>query len=108
METALQTVQACEEPGSAAASALEDILEDVTLARANATPICQDAGTPIFYISHPQGMGTRRLRVALLLKGGGSENVSAPVRSTARSTRRTSSACRGPSGSSESRASLWR
>ena len=65
METAPQTAQACEEPGSAAAGALEAILENVTLARANATPICQDTGTPIFHVSYPQVMGTRRLRARI-------------------------------------------
>ncbi len=32
------------------------------LARQNGTPICQDTGTPIFYISYPEGWSTRKLR----------------------------------------------
>lgn len=65
IEAALRTAQAREEPGSAAAGALETILENVALARANSTPICQDTGVPIFYVSHPQGMSMRELRAQI-------------------------------------------
>ena len=51
-----------EEPGSAARGALETILKNVDLARENSTPICQDTGTPIFYVYHPEGWSTRKLR----------------------------------------------
>jgi fumarate hydratase class I len=51
-----------EEPGSAARGALETILENVTLARQKSTPICQDTGTPIFYVYFPQGWSMRQLR----------------------------------------------
>ena len=62
VEAALRAAQAREEPGSAAEDALATILENVALARANSTPICQDTGVPIFYVSHPQGVSTRKLR----------------------------------------------
>jgi len=51
-----------EEAGSAARGALETILQNIALARANSTPICQDTGTPIFYVHHPEGWSTRRMR----------------------------------------------
>ena len=51
-----------ETPGSAARGALETILQNVAMSRANATPICQDTGTPIFYVDYPQGWSTRQLR----------------------------------------------
>jgi fumarate hydratase class I len=51
-----------EEPGSAARGALETILKNVELSRENSTPICQDTGTPIFYVYHPEGWSTRKLR----------------------------------------------
>jgi fumarate hydratase class I len=51
-----------EEPGSAARGALETILRNVELSRANSTPICQDTGTPIFYVHYPEGTSTRKLR----------------------------------------------
>ncbi|MDO9131081.1 MAG: fumarate hydratase [Anaerolineales bacterium] len=51
-----------EEPGSAARGALETILKNVELSRQNSTPICQDTGTPIFYVKYPEGWSTRKLR----------------------------------------------
>jgi fumarate hydratase class I len=41
-----------EAEGSAARGALETILKNVELSRANSTPICQDTGTPIFWVHH--------------------------------------------------------
>ena len=54
-----------ETPGSAARGALETILQNVDLSRANATPICQDTGTPIFYVYYPEGWSTRKLRTEI-------------------------------------------
>ena len=54
-----------EAPGSAARGALETILKNVELSRANATPICQDTGTPIFYVYYPEGWSTRQLRAQI-------------------------------------------
>jgi fumarate hydratase class I len=54
-----------EAPGSAARGALETILKNVALSRQNATPICQDTGTPIFYVFHPEGWSTRKLRAQI-------------------------------------------
>ena len=51
-----------EEAGSAARGALETILRNVEISRQNSTPICQDTGTPIFYVYYPAGWSTRRLR----------------------------------------------
>lgn len=127
VEAALRAARDREEGGSAAASTLTAILDNVAMARARSQPICQDTGTPIFHIRYPAGMSAGKLRaqaeaavaeatrraylrpnavdpitgrnsgnnlgigfpvfhmeegdddsleVALLLKGGGSENVS--------------------------------
>ena len=65
VEAALQAAREQEEPGSAAAGALGTILENVALARANSTPICQDTGVPVFYVYHSRGVSTRELRVQL-------------------------------------------
>ena len=51
-----------EVPGSSARGALETILKNIELSRANSTPICQDTGTPIFYVHYPEGRSTRRLK----------------------------------------------
>jgi fumarate hydratase class I len=62
VEAALRAAAAREEPGSAAAGALETILENVAMARQRSAPVCQDTGTPIFVIRHPQGVSTRMLQ----------------------------------------------
>ncbi|MDI6769440.1 MAG: fumarate hydratase [Anaerolineales bacterium] len=54
-----------EAPGSAARGALETILKNVELSRQNSTPICQDTGTPIFYVKYPEGWSTRKLRAQI-------------------------------------------
>jgi len=61
MQRALSEAKGREEPGSAAEGALDTILQNVELARANSTPICQDTGTPIFDVYYPVGVSTRRL-----------------------------------------------
>ncbi len=62
VEAALQQAVEQEQPGTAARSALETILKNVALARQDSTPICQDTGTPIFYVYQPEGWSTRKLR----------------------------------------------
>ena len=62
VEAKLRTSYADEEPGSAAQGALDTILKNVDLARSNSTPICQDTGTPLFYVHYPEGMSMRKLR----------------------------------------------
>ena len=62
IETSIQMAVKQEEPGSAAKGALETILKNVELSRQNSTPICQDTGTPIFYVYYPAGWSTRLLR----------------------------------------------
>lgn len=61
VEVTLQKSRDQEEEGSAARGALDTILENVAMARENSTPICQDTGTPIFYVSYPEGWSTRKL-----------------------------------------------
>lgn len=65
VESGLRESLEREEPGSAAYGALETILKNVEMARENSTPICQDTGTPIFYIYYPEGWSTRKLRTQI-------------------------------------------
>jgi fumarate hydratase, class I len=65
VEQALRQARERESTGSAAHSALTTILENVALARRNSTPICQDTGTPIFYVHYPEGWSTRRLKAQI-------------------------------------------
>lgn len=60
-----------EEPGSAARSAMETIIKNVEMTRKNSTPICQDTGTPIFFVQYPStydaGALTEQIRAAVEL-----------------------------------------
>lgn len=62
VENALHKALEKEEPGTAAYGALEAILQNVEISRNDSTPICQDTGTPIFYVTYPVGWSTRQLR----------------------------------------------
>ena len=62
VQQSLEKARDVEEKGSAAQSALITILDNVELSRKNSTPICQDTGTPIFYVHYPEGWSTRKLR----------------------------------------------
>lgn len=62
VETALAEACKQEKEGSAAHVALKTILENVELSRRTGRPICQDTGTPIFYVWYPVGVSQRLLR----------------------------------------------
>jgi fumarate hydratase class I len=57
-------IEACkrEPAGSAAQGALETILENVAMSRTTGRPICQDTGTPVFYVWYPSGVSQRQMR----------------------------------------------
>ncbi|MCK4342029.1 MAG: fumarate hydratase [Phycisphaerae bacterium] len=61
VEQALRDAVAREADDSAAQGALNTIMENVRMSRATARPICQDTGTPIFYVWHPEGFSQRKL-----------------------------------------------
>jgi fumarate hydratase class I len=62
IEAALRRSYEQEDAGSAAQNALGVILENVRMSRAASTPICQDTGTPIFYVYYPTGWSTLALK----------------------------------------------
>jgi fumarate hydratase, class I len=62
VEAALRRAHDREEPNSPAQGTLDAILENVRLSRESSTPICQDTGTPIFYIYYPAGWSTLELK----------------------------------------------
>ena len=62
MEKRLRAAVGKEAPGSAARGAFETILKNVELSRKNSSPICQDTGTPIFYVKYPEGWSTLKLK----------------------------------------------
>ncbi|MFN2235120.1 MAG: fumarate hydratase, partial [Anaerolineales bacterium] len=65
VEKKLRTAVEQEDPGSAAHSTLNTIVTNVEMARENSTPICQDTGTPIFYVHYPEGWSTRKLKTQI-------------------------------------------
>lgn len=62
IEQALASAARVEQDGSAAQGALQTILENVRMSRAQGRPICQDTGTPIFHVWHPEGFSQRKMR----------------------------------------------
>jgi fumarate hydratase class I len=62
IEKALKKAAENETPGTAAYGAMESILINVEITRRKSIPICQDTGTPIFFVSHPEGWNSRTLR----------------------------------------------
>ncbi len=62
VEDALGDAREKEEEGTAAHGALDSILSNVAIARRESLPICQDTGTPIFYVKYPEGWSTLKLR----------------------------------------------
>jgi len=62
VEAALRASREREAEASAAQGALDAIIKNIELAREKSTPICQDTGTPIFYVYYPEGWSTLKLR----------------------------------------------
>jgi fumarate hydratase class I len=62
VEERLHAAVGNEAPGSAARGALETVIKNVELSRQNSSPICQDTGTPIFYVKYPVGWSTHLLK----------------------------------------------
>jgi len=61
VEKRLREAQQQEKAGSAARGAMDTILTNVEMTRKNSTPICQDTGTPIFFVQSPNGVDANEL-----------------------------------------------
>lgn len=66
VEEALKKAVTCEDKGSSAQNALNTILENITLARKQSTPICQDTGALIFYVDFPEASSEKKYTDAIL------------------------------------------
>ena len=62
IESRLREAQNNEAPDSAARKAMDTILANVEMTRRDSTPICQDTGTPLFFVKHPDGWKPRDIR----------------------------------------------
>lgn len=65
VEAQIKIAREKEAEGSAARDALDTILENVALSRSQSTPICQDTGTPIFYVYYPEGWSTIKMKAQI-------------------------------------------
>jgi fumarate hydratase, class I len=54
IQDSLKVAMEIEGKGSAAYAAMESILRNIDMSRHNQTPICQDTGTPLFFVKHGQ------------------------------------------------------
>jgi len=61
-ENSLRQARDNEEKGSAAHAAMESILVNVEMSRKNQTPICQDTGTPLFFVKYGSGWDPASLK----------------------------------------------
>jgi fumarate hydratase class I len=64
---ALQRAKELEVEGTPAFRAMAAILENVHLAKTESKPICQDTGTPIFYVRAAQGMSRAQIEKAIVM-----------------------------------------
>lgn len=62
IEKRLRDARENEAPGSAARKAMDTILANVEMTRRDSTPICQDTGTPLFFVKIPEGWNARDIR----------------------------------------------
>lgn len=65
VQTALTAGVAREAEQSSAADALKTILENVRLAKARVRPMCQDTGTPLFFVRHPETWSQSEISAAI-------------------------------------------
>jgi len=62
---AMETARDNEENGSPAKSVLDYMLKNAEAANTNSTPICQDTGTLIFFVTIPEGVSLRKIESAV-------------------------------------------
>jgi len=65
VEKRLRAAWQNEEQGSAAKRTLETILTNVSLARQRSLPLCQDTGTPLFFVQRPVAWSENQLKVQI-------------------------------------------
>lgn len=66
VEEAIKAALPQEQPGTAAASALGVVVDNIRVARETARPICQDTGVPVFYVRVPLGLSQAELRSTII------------------------------------------
>ena len=54
------------EAGVFAGESLDSVLKKVSLARAGSCPLCEDTGSPVFFVKVPMGLGHRAIREVII------------------------------------------
>jgi len=62
---AMKSARDIEEKGSPAKSVLDYMIKNADAAKENSTPICQDTGTNIYFITIPEGVSLRKIESAI-------------------------------------------
>jgi fumarate hydratase class I len=65
VEEAIKSAYEREPAGSPSKEVLAYILENVQTAKASQTPLCQDTGTPIFYVKIPRELGFKTIQESI-------------------------------------------
>lgn len=65
VEMAISKAASLEEEFSAASFALDAIQKNIELTRHHSLPICQDTGTPLFFVIYPRGWNQNLLRIQI-------------------------------------------
>lgn len=65
IESALKSAVLTEDSYSIAEDILAQILNNCRLAKEMKRPVCQDTGTPIFYVQYPIGISTREIKLCI-------------------------------------------
>ena len=65
IQDSLKTALEAEDKGSAAYAVMESILLNIEMSREKITPICQDTGTPLFFVKYGQGWRPGALRTQI-------------------------------------------
>lgn len=66
VEKALIQAREKEENNSIAYDALNSIIENIRIAREKSIPLCQDTGTPIFYVKIPKGTSVEEIKQKII------------------------------------------
>ncbi|MFH1696972.1 MAG: fumarate hydratase [Candidatus Diapherotrites archaeon] len=66
VHAALVCARKSEMPNSNARRALDAIIENTKIAKHNSVPLCQDTGTPVFYVRAPQGYSPQKIKSAII------------------------------------------
>jgi fumarate hydratase class I len=66
VEEAMKAARELLEPGSEAERAVAEMLKGIRASRGKTTPVCEDTGVPVFYVSIPDGISHRQIEATIM------------------------------------------